>query len=361
VYTANQNLFEQLRALPKLELHCHLLGTIQEQTFREWIYREQAPITEEEILAFFRKSEKPLGAIRVLRALDQWLIRSPADLFRLTYEYLAAAAAHQVVYSEFYWNPTGTAQLSKIAYQEALAAILDAMQSAQRDLNIRSALIPAIDREAHPRAALEMVEWVIANPHPSVVGIGIDYRETDHPPEWFSDAYQLARRHGLKTTAHAGEFGCPAHNVRTCVEQLQVDRLDHAYTAIDDPLLCEQIAQRDLLVTVVPTNSYYKRTLAPERWAQDHPIRKMPGQGLRIHPNTDDPTLHHVTPTEAWLMMVRDFGFGHSDLLNFMHNGLHGAWLDSDLKRSWREQHTQMFHQIFKGDKGHGQKPNSTP
>ncbi|MFO1286201.1 MAG: hypothetical protein U1F49_06530 [Rubrivivax sp.] len=41
-----------------------------------------------------------------------------------------------------------------------------------------------------------------------VAGVGIDYRETDRPPELFAEAYALARRHGLKATAHAGEFGC---------------------------------------------------------------------------------------------------------------------------------------------------------
>jgi adenosine deaminase len=59
-------------------------------------------------------------------------------------------------------------------------------------------------------------------------------------------------------------------------------------------------ADRGIVFTVVPTNSYYLRTLPPERWALDHPIRRMPGLGLRIHPNTDDPTLHQVTPTGAW-------------------------------------------------------------
>jgi hypothetical protein len=60
----------------------------------------------------------------------------------------------------------------------------------------------------------------------------------------------------------------------------------------------------------------------------------MPGLGLRIHPNTDDPTLHQVTPTQAWLMMVRDFGFGLDDLRGFMHNGLDGAWIDEDQRRA---------------------------
>ena len=196
---------------------------------------------------------------------------------------------------------------------------------------ITGRLIAAIDREASPEAAVEMVQWVIDNRCDEVIGIGIDYRENDRPPELFTQAYADARRAGLKTTAHAGEFGMPWTNVRTALDLLQVDRIDHGYTVVDRPEFARECAERGVIFTVVPTNSYYLRTLPPERWALDHPIRRMPGLGLRIHPNTDDPTLHKVTPTAAWLMMVRDFGFGRDDLRGFMHNGLDGAWIDDTL------------------------------
>jgi adenine deaminase len=62
----------------------------------------------------------------------------------------------------------------------------------------------------------------------------------------------------------------------------------------------------------------------------------MPGAGLRIHPNTDDPTLHKVTPTGAWQMMVEHFGFGIDDLRGFMLNGLDGAFLPDETRRRWR-------------------------
>jgi adenosine deaminase len=100
------------------------------------------------------------------------------------------------------------------------------------------------------------------------------------------------------------------------------------------PTIARQCADRGIVFTVVPTNSYYLRTLAPDRWALDHPIRRMPGLGLRIHPNTDDPTLHKVTPTGAWWMMLRDFGFGLDDLRGFMLNGLDGAWIDDTTRRA---------------------------
>jgi adenosine deaminase len=232
---------------------------------------------------------------------------------------------------------------SGIAYPMAQAAIVRAIRDAQQDFGITGRLIAAIDREASPEAAVEMVEWVKANRCDEVIGIGIDYRENDRPPELFMQAYADARRAGLKTTAHAGEFGMPWTHVRTALDVLKVDRIDHGYTVVDRPEFARECAERGVLFTVVPTNSYYLRTLPPERWALDHPIRRMPGLGLRIHPNTDDPTLHKVTPTQAWLMMVRDFGFGLDDLRGFMHNGLDGAWIDDTQRRAWRAQWSDAF------------------
>lgn len=332
-----------LQAMPKMELHCHLFGTVRRDTFAELNRRAGAPLTDEEVTGFYTRGEKPVGVLRVLRALDAQLVRTTVDLYRLTFEYLEDAAAHNVRYAEFFWNPTGTVQVSGIPYAAAQDAIVQAIRDAERLLGIVGRLIAAVDREASPQAATEMVEWVTAHRCDEVIGIGIDYRENERPPELFAQAYQDARRAGLKTTAHAGEFGMPWTNVRTALELLQVDRIDHGYTVVDHPEFARECAERGVLFTVVPTNSYYLRTLPPERWALDHPIRRMPGLGLRIHPNTDDPTLHHVTPTGAWRMMVRDFGFGLDDLRGFMHNGLDGAWIDDTQRRRWRAEWDVAF------------------
>jgi len=334
------------RALPKVELHCHLLGTVRHATFVDLAERAKAPISREEIDAFYIRGEKPVGVLKALRALDAHLIRRPDDLYRLTREYLEDAAAHGVRYSEFFWNPTGTAKVSRIPYGQAQGAIVRAIRDAQRDHSITARLIPSIDREAEPREAVEMVEWVLAERASEVVGIGIDYSEVARPPEMFQEAYVLAKRNGLKSTAHAGEFGTPWTNVRTAIEVLGVNRVDHGYTVLDNPDFARRCAESGIVFTVVPTNSYYLRTLPKERWALDHPIRHMPKAGIRVHPNTDDPTLHHVTPSGAWHMMAKDFGFGVDDLRQFMLNGLDAAWLDESTRRDWRREWTAAFDSL---------------
>jgi adenosine deaminase len=175
---------------------------------------------------------------------------------------------------------------------------------------------------------------MLAARHPLVPGIGIDYRENDRPPELFAEAYALARCNGLRATAHAGEFGMPWTNVATAIDVLGVDRVDHGYTIVDNPDLATRCADR-LVFTVVPTNSYYLRTLAPDRWALDHPIRRMAALGLRLHPNTDDPTLHHVTPGGAWELMYSHLGFSIADLHAMMRNGIDACWAEAAEREAW--------------------------
>jgi adenosine deaminase len=326
------------RALPKVELHCHLFGTVRKATFEALARQAGAPVSQSEIDSFYTRGPKPVGVLHVLRTLDQHLMRDADAFYRITRDYLEDAAHDHVRYAEFFWNPTGTMTVSGVPYPLALSAIVRAIHDAEKEFGIVGRLIPSIDRQAEPSAANEMVEIVGRHRCDEVIGIGMDYREVDRPPEWFAEAYMLAGKLGLKRTAHAGEFGMPWVNVRTAIEVLHVDRIDHGYTVIDQPEYAARCAESGIVFTVVPTNSYYLRTLAPERWAQDHPIRAMPKLGLRIHPNTDDPTLHQVTPGKAWHMMCSDFGFTLDEIFSFMINGIDAAWADESTKARWRRE-----------------------
>ncbi len=317
------------RAIPKVELHVHLLGATLPATFAEWAARAGMPPAEAE--ALYSRDAKPKGVLHILRALEGRLLKRPTDLHRIAYEHLQAAAAENVRHSEIFWNPTGTAHL--FPYAAGADAILAGFADAATDLGVSALLIPAIDREDTPEAAAQLVEWMAAHRRDAIVGLGIDYRETDRPPELFWRAWRAARAAGFRLTCHAGEFGCHPRNISTALDLVGVDRLDHAYTAVEDPALLEQLRDSGIVVTVVPTNSYYLRTLPPDRWALDHPIRAMAAAGLAIHPNTDDPPMHRITPGGCWALLARELGFGRDALRGFTLNGIRGAFLEDAAKR----------------------------
>ena len=344
VVTAQQRDF--FTRLPKVELHCHLLGAMREETFRDLAKVYDAPIPADMAEGLYTRGRKPVGVLHALRAMERYLLRRPQDLARLVREYLEDAAESHVRHAEFFWNPTATLNTHGLPYGEIQQAMVEAMEQAERDLGITSLLIPAIDREAPPAEAMAMVENMLRHRHKRVAGIGIDYRENDGPPEWFAQAYALARRNGLRATAHAGEFGMPWTNVATAVQQLGVDRIDHGYTVIDNPLLAAQLRDRGMLFTVVPTNSYYLRTLSPEAWASDHPIRHMLAMGLALHPNSDDPQLHRVSAAGAWELMYSHMGASLTDLRAMMLAGIGGSWASAAQKAQWLAQWPQEFDDL---------------
>ena len=118
------------RRLPKVELHVHLLGAIRLGTLAEMAARQGAGYTPEEVAELARRDAKPKGVLHILRALEQRIMRGPEDLHRIAYEYLEDAASQGVRHAEIFWNPTGAARDTGIAYPAGADAILAAFDPA---------------------------------------------------------------------------------------------------------------------------------------------------------------------------------------------------------------------------------------
>ena len=221
--------------------------------------------------------------------------------------------------------------------------MITGLRDAEADFGIVGRLIPSIDRESSAELGHEMVEAAVAHPRDETVGIGMDYMETGHPPEKFWKAYRLAGDRGLKRTAHASE---PARNVETALDLLGCERIDHGYTVLDAPGLLKRCEDEGIVFTVVPTNSWYNRTLKGQDFAKVHPIAAMARTGLKIMPNSDDPPLHHTDPANAHAEMVTTFGLPFAMLRGFVANGIDGAWVDESVKRTWRAEWLSEFDRL---------------
>lgn len=331
--TAKQLAF--FSAFPKAELHCHLLGTTSRETFIDLVRDSGAPIPMAEIEGFYTRGEKPVGVLRIFRALESSILKKPEYLKRITLEHLERTAAQGVRYIQLFWNWTGLKHF--MTYAEGQDAIVAGLIEGEEKYGIVGRLVPSIDREALPEDAVELVREMAAHRSPWVIGLGIDYRETLHEPENFWKAYRLARNAGFKLTAHAGEFGEHWRNVETAMDLLECERIDHGYTITDNPELAERAAYQGIPFAVVPTNSYYLRTFTDEEWAVKHPIRRMVELGLKVFPNSDDPTMHHISISESWLLMMNWLGFSLADLRGFLANSIDAAWVDDETKIVWRQ------------------------
>jgi hypothetical protein len=174
---------ELMRSIPKVELHCHLLGTIRKSTMREIARANGATTTDAEIEQFYVRGDKPVGVLRIFRELEAHILQQPRDLYRIAYEYIEGLVEHNVRHAEVFWSPTGTLEHTDHSLRALQDAVVEGLHDAQTDHRISSVLIPSIDREASPQAANELVTLMTDNRSDRVLGLGIDYRENDRPAD----------------------------------------------------------------------------------------------------------------------------------------------------------------------------------
>ena len=249
------NLHEFLRKIPKAELHVHLTGTVFPKTLQKLSRKHAVKLPSfDRIEDLYDRSE--FKSILPMLKIAVSVMRDPEDFALVVYETMREAAENGVRYREIFWNPTDHHEIVGLDYKTVVDNIIGGLQEAEEDFGIMGRLLPSINREESSQLGLEMVQEVLNNRCDKVIGLGMDFLETGHPPEKFWKAYQTAREGGLHLTAHAGEFGEPWRNVETALDLLKCERIDHGYTIIDNPELLKRCAEEQIVFTVVPTNSY---------------------------------------------------------------------------------------------------------
>ena len=73
------------REIPKVDIHCHLYGTIRENTLKAFARETKAPITEAEIASYYVRGEKPKGVLHAFRFMEEHVLGSPERLHRVAF------------------------------------------------------------------------------------------------------------------------------------------------------------------------------------------------------------------------------------------------------------------------------------
>jgi adenosine deaminase len=167
-----------------------------------------------------------------------------------------------------------------------------------------------------------------------VLGVGLGGNESSVPAREFSPLFTEARRLGLRTVAHAGEFA-GARSVREAVEWLGAERIGHGIRATEDPGVLRMIRREGIPLEVCPTSNL--RTGVVRRW-REHPLPWLVSQGLRVTLNSDDPSLFRTSLPDEYRAAHRLLGLPPSALYRIHRESIQASFLDvRDKRRLLRE------------------------
>lgn len=299
----------RLHALPKVDLHRHLEGSLRLQTLSE-IAQEHGidlPSYDIEYLRPFVtvSNEKPdyhrfLEKFRLLRRFYP----NQAAVERIAYEAVADAAADNIKYLELRFNPIAQARVQGFSLDAVTGWVCGAASRAARDLGIGTSLIIQIGRDESVEVASQIADIALAHREDGVVGLDLAGDEVKYPAAGFAEVFQRARREGLSITVHAGEAG-GAENVREAIELLGAQRVGHGMRTIENSQVVRLVRDSGATLEICPTSNL--QTGAVRRFGH-HPLADLLALGLRVTINTDDPSISDTTLTDEYMAVVAAMG-----------------------------------------------------
>jgi adenosine deaminase len=322
-----------VRALPKVQLHCHLEGTVRAATFRELAQRHgvesaRAAGPLEETYAFANFGEFLLTFAEVCKAL-----KGPDDYARIARDYVVDAAEQHVRYAEVFISPSVWSyfhrDLDVVETVRAMRAVLDD-EGERRGLDVN--LICDLTRNfGVERAQATAVQAVaLAEAGLGVVGIGLGGDEANYPAELFEDVYAYARAHGLHCVAHAGEADGP-QSVRDAIDILRVERIGHGVRALEDPALVAELAERRIPLEICPTSNRLTGAAAAD---SVHPIGALDAAGVVCTLDADDPALFSTTISGEYALVAG--WLGEDAVVRFARNAIEASFATTQRKAELR-------------------------
>lgn len=324
-------------ALLKVELHCHIEGTMRASTVAELAAKNAVtlPVADPRDLYSYANLTEFLDVFWLVQAV----LGSPDDWERLAYESVLDAAACGVAYREAFFTPArhllGGQRLGDI-----VAALDRGLATGEHETAVRCRLVFDIDRSFGPGPAVEQVDELVslrkrgAPGTERVIGVGMDSTEFGIDPATFADAYALAASAGLRRTAHQGE-NSPASAIVTALDVLGCERIDHGISILGDPELVKRAVDSRLALTVCPqANVRINPDVCAELSA--HVFPELRAAGLVATLNTDDPALTDLDLAGEYLAASQTFGYGRADLLAIALDAVDASWAPDDEKQSLR-------------------------
>ena len=323
-----------LDRLPKVELHCHVEGTMRPGTVVELAARNGIPLPSADPTELYRYTS--LDTFLQVFWLVQSTLGSREDWARLAYESVVDGAAHGLVYRETFFTPARHLAAGQ-DLADIVAGLAEGLEAGERETGARVLLICDIDRAYGGQAGLELIERLVelrradAPGTERVIGIGLDSTEHGVDPKQFADAFALAGREGLRRTSHQGEETPPSY-IEAGLDVLGCERIDHGLSSVQDPELCRRLAGQRIPLTVCPNSNVLIANAVPR--LELHPYRRMREAGLLATLNTDDPALTDLDLGLEYASAHRAFDFTWDDMVRIAVDGVEATWLDDDAKRS---------------------------
>ncbi len=323
---------EQLKKLPKIELHCHLDGSLSMEFIQKKLGKsvscQEVQVSKNcgSLAEYLEKFELPCQCLQDAEGLRE-----------AGYDFLRTASRENVVYTEVRFAPLLSVGLG-LNTEQVISSLLKGLAEGKRDFGVEYNVITCAMRHHSPEDNLEMLKAAREFLGEGVCGADLAGAEASYPMSNFIGLFEKVKKIGMPFTIHAGECG-NAWNIVQAAEA-GAKRIGHGIAMAGKPQIRQMCRERQIGIEMCPVSNL--QTKAAESM-NNYPLREFLDMGLLVSVNTDNRTVSGTSLTEELELVQKGCGVSDEEYRLLQRNPLETAFAEESVKHKMLKRLTQAF------------------
>ena len=312
---------EKLKSMPKVELHCHLDGSLSRSFISQELGREVDP-TELQVAYGCRSLKEYLEKFD----LPVQCLQSEKSMRKAGYDFIRSVAAENMKYVEVRFAPLFSAH-EGFSTEQVIEALLNGLEDGRKDFGTESNIIVCAMRHQSEEDNLAMFRAARNFLGEGVCCGDLAGDEAAWPMKNFVYLFEESKQLGVPFVIHAGECGS-AENIREAVE-CGARRIGHGIAMKGHPDIIKLVKDTRTGVEMCPiSNLQTKAVEGPE----DYPMREFLDNGLLVTVNTDNRTVSNTSISRELGFIQETYGIRDDELKLMMENAVRVSFAGDSVK-----------------------------
>lgn len=312
---------EELKKLPKIELHCHLDGSLSrsflETRLGRTVLDEELSVTQEcrSLAEYLEKFDLPGVCLKDEEGLEG-----------AGYDVLHTMSQEHVCYAEIRFAPLLSVTES-MNTERVIAALLRGLERGKKEFNIEYNVITCAMRHHSAEQNYQMLKTARQFLGTGVCAADLAGAEAQYPMSEFMELFQKTKDLGMPFTIHAGECG----NAQNIVDAVSVGagRIGHGIAMRGKPDVQKLVREADVGVEMCPISNLQTKAV---NGPSEYPLREFLDSGICVTINTDNRTVSNTSMTKELEFIQKTYGICDDEILLLMRNAAECAFAKEDVK-----------------------------
>ncbi|MGL5417612.1 MAG: adenosine deaminase [Clostridium sp.] len=323
-----------LKKLPKIELHCHLDGSVRVETIIDLMKKENIDIDgldREKIKERLMVSEDCTSLVEYLERfqLPLKLMQTKKSLERITYELMEDAAKENIKYIEIRFAPILHIEKG-LSLKEIIESVIKGLKRGEEDFGIKGGIILSILRHMDKKYAMPVIEAGREFIGKGVVAIDLAGAENEGFVDEFVDDFKVGRDYGYNVTIHAGETGFSI-NVIESIEKLKATRIGHGIAILKDEKAYNLVKSENIILEMCPKSNVQTKAI---NFYEEHPIKRFLEDDLKASLCTDNRTVSNLILTDEYINGEEKLNLNEELFKKIYESAVMGAFC-SEADKKW--------------------------